>query len=144
MRPIDVFHRIAEQPGAVWLDGGSAPTGWSILSFNPKEIVTQADDWREAGRAFSEPYTPSELPFEGGAIGYIGYGAGPAISPVPASDTTWEPEIWLGHYPGALCFEHDTQGSQRSVEMAFLIPANILGVSVQVHEAAAKARTSPS
>lgn len=104
--PEEVFAQLSQEPGAVWLDGGNATTGWSIVSFKPDEIITECTDWRETGRRLAQDFDPGRLPFSGGVIGYIGYGAGAQVAPVPRQDSTWEPELWLGRYPGGMCYDH--------------------------------------
>lgn len=101
-----VFAQLADEPGAVWLDG--AGTGWSILSWSPTEVVTEARDWPAAGRALTGIHPPTDVPFAGGCIGYVGYGAGHAVLPVPEQAPTPEPTVWLGRFDGGLCLDHRT------------------------------------
>ena len=107
--PEEVYALIAHEVGAVWLDGGNASTGWTILAYSPRDLWTETGDWRVAGRTLSQTeHRDSKAPFHGGCIGYIGYGAGHHVAPVPQEQKTWEPSTWLGRYDGALCFEHAT------------------------------------
>lgn len=102
-----VFALIADQPGAVWLDGGQSTDGWSILAWSPEDVMTQGSDWPTRGRSLlGQPQSDADVPFSGGLIGYLGFGAGRWVSPVPAQADTPEPELWLGRYRGALCFRH--------------------------------------
>lgn len=105
MTPEQVFAQIAHRPGAVWLDGGAAPTGWSILAWDPTEIHTDGKDWPLVGRA-RVGSGASEVPFAGGCIGYLGFGAGHRVDAVPPQGVTDEPEIWLARYAGGLCYRH--------------------------------------
>lgn len=106
--PEQVFALIRNREGAVWLDGGHHPTGWSILAWDPTSVMTNPSRWPEEVRLPppSEPSDPSGAPFQGGVIGYVGYSAGSATAPVPDSAPTPEPPVWLGHYSGGLCFRH--------------------------------------
>lgn len=95
-------------PGTLWLDGGDV--SWSILVWGPSEVVRSADRWPDAGRALTRRVLADPaLPFVGGCVGYVGYGAGPAVAPVPRSAPSWEPEVWLGRYDGALLFHAPTR-----------------------------------
>lgn len=81
-----------------------------MLAWDPTEVVREAADWVEAGRARTRVVSGHEgLPFVGGCLGYVGYGAGHAVAPVPRSAPTWEPEVWLGRYDGALLFHGPTR-----------------------------------
>lgn len=111
MNPEAVFARIADRPGAVWLDGGHEAEGWSILTWDPVEVVTEARDWPKVGRALTRPARRADgpAPFGGGVVGYVGYGAGHVVEPVPAGEPTPEPPVWLGRFEGGLCFRHADQ-----------------------------------
>jgi para-aminobenzoate synthetase component 1 len=104
--PCSVFDRVRAHPGAVWLDGGRTPDGWTILAWDPVEVVTDGNDWPDVGRRLSGRAQPDGLPFSGGCLGYLGYGAGHRVETVPAEAPTPEPEVWLGRFEGALCFRH--------------------------------------
>lgn len=107
--PEEVYAIIAHEVGAVWLDGGGGTTGWTIIAHNPTGVWTEPGDWRTAGRAMSGVSNQtSKAPFHGGCIGYVGYGAGHHVAPVPREKNAWEPATWLGRYDGGLCFEHET------------------------------------
>lgn len=99
--PEEVVALLADRPGAVWLDGGA--DGWSIVAWDPDEVVTDARDWPRAGRALTRRAPPGEAPFGGGVLGYLGYEAGSAVEPVPAGRPTPEPPVWLARYRGGLC-----------------------------------------
>lgn len=99
---------LRDAPGTIWLDGGDA--SWSILVWGPSDVVRSADGWAEAGRARTRDVDADPtLPFVGGCVGYVGYGAGHAVAPVPACAPAWEPEVWLGRYDGALLFHGPTR-----------------------------------
>lgn len=101
--PSGVMALVADRPGSVWLDG--AAHGWSILAWDPADVVTDARAWPARGRTMVRP-TPGtgDAPFTGGVLGYVGYGAGPEVAPVSPSAETPEPAVWLGRYDGALCW----------------------------------------
>lgn len=107
--PEAVFSRLQHEPGAVWLDG---PDGWSILAWAPSEVRTEGS-WVDAGRALLRPGRPtSEVPFTGGVIGYVGYGAGSQVEAVPPGAPTAEPPFYWARYDGALC-HHAPTGTWR-------------------------------
>jgi len=110
MTPEAVFAQLAHRPGAVWLDGGRAATGWSILAWEPTDVFTGGEGWPEAGRERVVPPSDSSLaPFVGGCLGYIPNGAGHHVEVVPEQEPTVEPEVWLGRYRGGLCYRHRDQ-----------------------------------
>ena len=125
MSPEEVFAQIAHRPGAVWLDGGAAPTGWSILAWDPLEVHTHGEDWPATGRAMVTDHG-TEVPFSGGCIGYIGFGAGHHVDVVPPQEATEEPEIWLGRYPGGLCYRHRDRSWHPAGEASFRAEAEAL------------------
>jgi len=105
--PEAVVAHLGPSPGVVWLDGGSSPEGWSIVAMDPVSVLTDGEGWVRAARARLEPRrVPVDVPFVGGLIGYVGYGAGHRTAPVPAGPSSIEPELWLGRYHGALCYRH--------------------------------------
>jgi para-aminobenzoate synthetase component 1 len=105
--PESVAALLAERPGAVWLDGESGGSRWSILSFSPDDVITDAAGWVSSGRSLVRPESRGGAPFAGGVIGYLGYGAGAHVEAVPPDGPTPEPPVWLARYPGGLCFDHD-------------------------------------
>ncbi len=125
MTPEEVFAKIAHRRGSVWLDGGSAPTGWSILTWDPTEVRTDGERWPDAGRSRVRSGA-SDAPFSGGCIGYIGYGAGHRVDLVPPEATTTEPEIWLGRYRGGLCYRHRDRTWHPAGEPSFVAEARDL------------------
>lgn len=106
--PEQVAADLRDIPGSIWLDGGDAT--WSVLAWDPADVVRESDAWVEAGRARTRVVSGHEgLPFVGGCLGYVGYGAGHAVAPVPRWGPTWEPDVWLGRYEGALLFHGPTR-----------------------------------
>lgn len=125
--PEQVVDRLGPRPGVIWLDSGLGADGWSVVAFDPVEVCTDAADWPAAGRALGRPAPPSELPFVAGVLGYVGFGAGATVAPVPAGGPTPEPPVWLGRFEGALCFRHADQtwhptGTARAVADSLLAP----------------------
>ncbi len=105
--PEMVVSQLAYRPGTVWLDSGDGLDGWSIVAWDPTEVHTAAVDWPVAGRCLGRPRAHSDAaPFVGGVLGYIGFGAGSQVEPIPSQAPTPEPPVWLGRYAGALCFRH--------------------------------------
>ncbi len=105
--PEAVMAYLGPKPGCVWLDGGSGAEGWSIVAFDPVDVVTDSRGWVAEGRARVSPCRgPVGVPFAGGVMGYVGYGAGHETAPVPKGPSSAEPDVWLGRFDGALCFRH--------------------------------------
>ncbi|MEM6930002.1 MAG: hypothetical protein AAF602_23895, partial [Myxococcota bacterium] len=101
--PEAVMAHLGPRPGSVWLDGGSSRDGWSIVAFDPAEVVSGRRHWVREARTRLRPHRGhSDVPFVGGLIGYVGYGAGHHVAPVPEGPASVEPETWLGRYEGAL------------------------------------------
>ena len=102
MTPERAFASVAHQPGAAWLDGTS---GWSILAWDPVDAITETKDWGTAGRRATLGAAGSaSVPFPGGLLGYIGFGA--VAAPFPGEAPAAEPPVWLGRYEGGLCYRH--------------------------------------
>ncbi|MCB9680369.1 MAG: anthranilate synthase component I family protein [Alphaproteobacteria bacterium] len=102
--PESVFALLRDRVGAAWLDGGDDEDG-SVLVWDPEDSTTDPTAWPEAGRRLTGGASGDvALPFVAGCVGYVGYGAGHVVAPVPAGPPTWEPDVWLGHYPGALVY----------------------------------------
>lgn len=110
MTPEEVFATIADRPGAAWLDGGPGTDGWSILAWDPVAVVTNGQDWPAIGRAMTRSVAADPtVPFSGGVLGYVGYGAGHHVDAVPRQGPTPEPEVFLARYDGGLCWRHTDQ-----------------------------------
>ncbi|MBX2796252.1 MAG: anthranilate synthase component I family protein [Myxococcales bacterium] len=108
--PEAVVHALGPRPGVVWLDGGHGAAGWSVVAWDPVEVITDETQWPDAARHLQRPSdAQGELPFSAGVIGYVGFGAGHAVQPVPSQPATPEPPVWLGRYDAALCFDHAQQ-----------------------------------
>lgn len=100
--PEDVFARLHDRPGAVWLDGGA--TGRSIVAWDPVETVTDGAGWPDVGRRLSGG--SGDGGFDGGCIGYLSYEAGARVErALPAPRPTPEPEIALSRYEGGLTWD---------------------------------------
>lgn len=104
-RPEAVVAALGPSPGTVWLDSGDGADGWSIVAFDPVDVLTDGAAWLRRTRRPPRS-RDGEVPFTQGLIGYVGYGAGHRTAPVPPSAPTPEPEVWLGRFEGALCFRH--------------------------------------
>ncbi len=57
------------QSDAVWLDGGG---GRSIVTWGPREVAVNENDWEDAGRRLSAG-APAGEPFAGGVVGSVAY-----------------------------------------------------------------------
>lgn len=81
-----VFGGVADQPGAVWLDGGAR--GWGLYSWGPADVCT-GGDWIGQARAWTRA---GHL-----VIGFVGYDAAAG-----RDGDRRIPSVWLGRYPGAV------------------------------------------
>lgn len=129
--PEQVVARLGPRPGVIWLDGGQSRQGWSIVAFDPVEVLTDATDWPRHARGLGRsPTNSQDLPFIQGVLGYVGFEAGPSVlppSPVLGPRDTPEPRVWLGRYEGALLYRHAdatwfATGSARTHADALLAP----------------------
>ena len=114
--PEAVFARVAEQPGAAWLDGGA--DSWSVLAWAPDEVQV-GGDWMAFGRR-SSARADGDAPFAGGCLGWVGYEATAAAAP---PGTVPEPSTWLARYPGGVC-HHPRHGWRIAGPPAFARDAN--------------------
>ncbi len=123
----DLFEKISDLPWPVFID--SAGLGrYDILSASPfatfvtNGSLTEITDWQ--GTRLSEedpfdlirkrllPFSPSELPFSGGAIGYFGYDLGAAIHGVVSKKSkTGIPDLCVGLYDWALVVDHEKRSA---------------------------------
>lgn len=130
-----VFSRLADRPGSAWLDGGNAPTGWSILAWDPEDVVTDGADWPAVGRSLvGSARSTGDTPFGGGVIGFLGFGAGHRVAPVPAEAPCPEPEVLLARYAGGLCLRHADRTWHAAGSPGFV--ADALRLVTEVAEAA--------
>lgn len=123
--PEAVFAGLRDRPGAVWLDG--ADLAWSVLAWDPVDVVTDGADWPATGRRLAAGAAPQgDAPFAGGCLGYLGFGAGCRVAPVPGEAATPEPEVWLARYRGGLCFDPRQRRWYAAGELGFVAQANEL------------------
>ena len=110
--PEAVFAVLAGTPGAIWLDGGEAESGWSYLLADPVASCSGDDlDARIEGRRLMDTLDRTgprgEAPFDRGVVGWIGADAGKVWEPsLPEPRTTREPRVALAAYDGGLAFRH--------------------------------------
>lgn len=102
MTPATLVWHLRDEPGLVWLDGGS--DGWHVIAWAPDEVVTQAADWPTFARALAGRPTDGPAPFTTGVLGYVGYGAGHAVEAVPEQAPTPEPPVWLGAFRRSVAY----------------------------------------
>jgi para-aminobenzoate synthetase component 1 len=126
--PTDFFRRVANRPGAVWLDGGDAQDGWSIISWSPTRVCSDPNVWPEQLRSalVNQTKSNSAAPFHGGTIGYVGYNAGAHVCPVPRHHPTLEPDVWIGEYEGGACFRHNDQTWHLTGSKSFIDRATVV------------------
>ena len=127
---------LAGQPGLVWLDSAHPHGGygrWSLVASDPRWTLTSSGtrlEWTDAaGRCvetgdpidalasaiemerLARPQrsadVPADLPFVGGAIGYLGFELGRHIERLPATtlDDVGAPDLAVGWYDAALAWD---------------------------------------
>lgn len=124
--PEHVFSRICTLDGAVWLDSGDSSDSWSILTWAPTAVHTSLVDWKAFARHHVSPNGSGPCPFQGGVLGYLGYGVGQTVESVPPDGSTPEPPLWLARYEGGLCWHHPTRRWHVAGSDAFQRQANRL------------------
>ncbi len=125
----NLFARIADRPWAVFLDSGQPESQFGrfdIMAANPfirlitsgaQTLIIDQNGSRSSDadpfellKASLAPYAleQTELPFEGGAIGYFGYDLARRIEHLPevALDAEEMPEMMVGVYDWAVVVDH--------------------------------------
>ncbi|MEJ2528637.1 MAG: aminodeoxychorismate synthase component I [Gammaproteobacteria bacterium] len=129
-----VFSSIADRPWSVFLDSGkpgSVQGRYDVISAEPvvtfvtrngSTLVTgPAGDTVSTDQPFDlirealtkYQYAPGDLPFAGGAIGYVGYGMARYLADLPcvSSDPNDMPDMCFAIYDWALVVDHQEQKS---------------------------------
>ena len=124
-----IFNKIAHLPWAIFLDSGQPKSEfghYDVMVADPFVRLMTRDDTTEiidaSGTAFSQedpfellkkvmaPYqmATTELPFEGGAVGYFAYDLGRRLEKLPkhAVDQEQLPEMMVGIYDWAVVVDH--------------------------------------
>ena len=124
-----IFNKIAHLPWAIFLDSGQPKSEfghYDVMVADPFVRLMTRDDTTEiidaSGTAFSQedpfellkkvvaPYqmATTELPFEGGAVGYFSYDLGRRLEKLPkhAVDQEQLPEMMVGIYDWAVVVDH--------------------------------------
>ena len=124
-----IFNKIAHLPWAIFLDSGQPQSEfghYDVMVANPfvklitkggvTEVIdgngvksTQEDPFETLKKAMA-PYqiSKTELPFEGGALGYFAYDLGRRVEKLPliATDAEQLPEMMVGIYDWAVVVDH--------------------------------------
>jgi para-aminobenzoate synthetase component 1 len=136
--PIEVVARFLDLPGLVFLDSATGPLHtpdphqlgrYSFLSADPARIVRSKGHKTEIGgptlgwtpvdsdpllavREMLAPFAVAPVsglpPFQGGALGYVGYDYGAVLERLPAArwDDLSIPDVILGLYDWAIAWDH--------------------------------------
>ena len=83
---------------------------WSFFGADPFQVVTgDLADLRQAMQAFPTEAHP-EIPFSGGAVGYLSYDYGRRLETLPAKaiDDRDIPDLYFGLYDGIAALNHKT------------------------------------
>ncbi len=124
--PLHLFSRFAEQPGALLLDSAQLKPGcgrYSFIALDPFQIMTSKNGVITLGdkKILDNPFTvlKQELakfsqknisglpPFQGGVLGFFGYGLAHHLETLPMSalDDMQFPDLALGFYDLVLAFD---------------------------------------
>lgn len=124
-----IFNKIAHLPWAIFLDSGQPQSEfghYDVMVANPfvklitKRDVTEVIDANGAVSTQDDPFDvlkkaiapyqigKTELPFEGGALGYFAYDLGRSLEKLPsiAVDAEQLPEMMVGIYDWAVVVDH--------------------------------------
>lgn len=124
-----IFNKIAHLPWAIFLDSGQPQSEfghYDVMVANPfVKVVTRGDvteviDANGVTSTRDDPFetlkkamaphqiSKTELPFEGGALGYFAYDLGRRVEklPVVAADAEQLPEMMVGIYDWAVVVDH--------------------------------------
>lgn len=124
-----IFNKIAHLPWAIFLDSGQPQSEfghYDVMVANPfvklvtKGDVTEVIDVSGATSTQDDPFevlkkviapyqiSKTELPFEGGALGYFAYDLGRRVEKMPsiAKDAEQLPEMMVGIYDWAVVVDH--------------------------------------
>jgi para-aminobenzoate synthetase component I len=136
--PFEVVGRFLDLPGLVFLDSATGPLHapdphqlgrYSFLSADPARVVRSKGPKTEIGapalgwtpvdsdpllavREMLAPFATAPVsglpPFQGGALGYVGYDYGAALERLPAAryDDLAIPDLILGLYDWAIAWDH--------------------------------------
>ncbi|MGM0558801.1 MAG: anthranilate synthase component I family protein [Myxococcota bacterium] len=113
--------------GLIFFDSGTrADSGdWSIITCAPEcvlvgrgaeffetesgDAVEDAAHWLLARESKMQQAEVDDLPFVGGLAGFLGFEFGHQLDDVRATPRPRRvPDIWVGDYPGAALYEHET------------------------------------
>lgn len=111
----DLLLRLAEEERPFALDSAQSNDGlgeWSFFGANPFDLVT-GDAGLSALRTAMQPYarqSSGEIPFTGGAVGYLAYDYGRRLERIPEQvvDDRAIPDLCFGLYDGIAALEHQT------------------------------------
>lgn len=111
----DLLLRLEGEERPFALDSAQTNDGlgkWSFFGANPFELV-MGDADLAALRAAMQPYArqaSGEIPFTGGAVGYLAYDYGRRLERIPeqAVDDRAIPDLCFGLYDGIAALEHQT------------------------------------
>lgn len=154
--PHELFHALAPEPFALFLDSSTAGAGrdpalhgrWSFIAFDPFDrlVLHVADGARPFGilkekLAALPPLAPSSglPPFSGGAAGFFGYGLGRTLERLPpeakpfATDDQHLPDMALGFYDTVLAFD-------MTARRAFIVSTGLPEREPEAREARARQR----
>lgn len=119
--PDEVYPQIRAEGPSFWADRGRR---WCVLGSLDGASLLDASSWRAAARRMVSAPRSSDLPFDGGLVGWFAYEAGRHFERMPVSRPAPLPEMWLAECREFACYDralgawHTTPGLAEAVARA--------------------------
>ncbi len=116
-KPLDVFSKVSQQPGAVLLESADEE-GYSFIGVDPFECLQLKNEdpfvtLEQQLKAYTLQSLPGYPPFQGGIMGFFAYDLIQYLEvwPKPPLDDMQFPDISVGFYDVVIAFDHAKQKS---------------------------------
>ncbi len=116
--PVDLFAKVKNQVGAVFLDSALTTVDWgrySYIAFDPWKIIRSTEDHPVSLDSLKNDLSMFTLesiedlpPFQGGVAGYFSYELGTTLEDIPRAKVNDlnVPDFMVGFYDVVLAFDH--------------------------------------